>query len=136
MIIVKRETHIEPSALQGMVIYQWVGKTRWLPHIGSPLYIIGSRDSHVIGIPMGKSQRDTNPTYIHVRDIAIACDADREYETVDTLLHNYRSSRGRIEEEFAKMIRSLAPKAIVIEQKPIPKLNVRNRERPRSRIAA
>lgn len=131
MIITKNERP-KPSALQDMVIYQWVGKTRWLPHIGSPLYVIGSRDNHVIGVPMGRSQRDSKPVYVHIDDVACACDRENEYGIIDNLLQNYRNSRGRLEDEFAKMIRALAPRPVLIEPKTFPKFpNVRVRVRPR-----
>jgi hypothetical protein len=119
-----------------MVIYQWVGKARWLPHIGAALYVIGSRDNHVIGVPMGRSSRDAKPVYVHIDDVACACDRESEYDIINNLLQNYRSSRGRLEEEFAKMLRQLTPRPVVIEQKIFAKYpNLRIRERPRAATA-
>lgn len=113
MIIVKLDKP-RPADLVHKVAFQWIGKVRWLPHIGQPYFIVGYRDEHVIGVPMAETNKAGQTTYIHIKDLALACDPEGEFDTVHSILANYRTAKSRIEQNYASMLRQLAPKKIEI----------------------
>lgn len=127
MIFLKK-TPREAHELLNQVVYVWLGKMRWLPHIGPCYLVVSSRDDYVVAVPVNKERLPIGERkWIHVNDLACACDPFEEYPAVEEVLAQYRSARNATDDHFAKKLRSM--------ETPSPEVSklakIRRRKRPK-----
>lgn len=126
MIFLKK-TPVGAADLLNKVVYVWLGRMRWLPHIGPCYLVVGSRDQHVIAVPVNKQRLPIGDrVFIHLRDIACACDPYVEHPAVEELMSQYRAARNSTDDRFAKALRAMETDDVRTQKL----ASIRKRKRP------
>lgn len=109
----------------GHVVYTWLGKMRWLPHIGPAHLVVGTRRDHIIAVPINNQRKPTGKRiWLRREQIAFWCDAYEEFAAVQQLMADYRKAKSQADDKFAKALSQMSKK----EVKPLS--GVRARKRP------
>ena len=110
MEVMKRSA-VQAEDLVGHVVYTWLGKMRWLPHLGPAHLVVGSRADHVIVVPVNEQKQPIGQRkWIRITDLAIWCDAYEEFQAVQELMTQYRASRNGIDDKYARAISRMSKK--------------------------
>lgn len=113
MIFYGKDAQIDPAKATGRVVYLWLGKMRWLPHIGAAYLVVGYRDSHLIAVAVNETNHRTGEKlYLHRADIALCCDPYDEYMAMQQMKSEYLKSRNDLDRSVAARMRKMGTKQI------------------------
>ena len=100
-----KKSSAKAEDLVGHIVYTWLGKMRWLPHIGPAYYVVGSRADHVIAVPVNQNKETIGERrWIRITDLSVWCDAYEEFQAVQQLMAEYRTARNAADTKFAQAL--------------------------------
>lgn len=106
-----KRSSVQAEDLVGHVVYTWLGKMRWLPHIGPAHLVVGSRADHVIVVPINEDKKPIGERrWIKITDLSLWCDAYEEFHAVQQLMVDYRKARNVADDKFARALNQLSKK--------------------------
>jgi hypothetical protein len=108
MYVATKGQTIDPEKVVNQIVFVWLGRMRWLPHLGAAYYVVGHRDNHVIAVSTKEGDRGSDRVYIHQDDLALVCDPYDAFTKIKQLKKQHAKERAALDTSMARTLRAMA----------------------------